>query len=75
MIIYADDEYFFFEGDNWEETKLPAEKTMPKIVDWLKKVWDAGECFKNRSLFILNQKIRTQSCQCDGREHISCTKC
>ena len=37
MIRYADDAYFFFEGDNWEETKVAAEKTMPKIVDWLKK--------------------------------------
>ena len=37
MIRYADDAYFFFEGENWEQTKLAAEKTMPKIVDWLKK--------------------------------------
>ena len=37
MIRYADDAYFFFEGDNWEETKAVAENTMPKIVDWLKK--------------------------------------
>lgn len=37
MIRYADDAYFFFEGEDWEKTKETAEKTMPKIIDWLKK--------------------------------------
>jgi hypothetical protein len=64
IIRYADN------GENWEETKLATEKTMPKIVDWL-KIWCVDECHKNRSLFIWNKKVLTKSFQCNGREHIS----
>ena len=37
LVRYADDANFFFEGDDWEETKETSEKTIPKIIDRLKK--------------------------------------
>ena len=37
MVAYADDMYFIFEADSWEEvTKIAAENTK-KAIDWLKK--------------------------------------
>ena len=39
----------FFEGNNSEQTELASEKTMPKIVDWLKKSGMLGNVSKTET--------------------------
>jgi hypothetical protein len=48
MIRYADNAYFFFEVDDWEQIKCDTEKTMPKLVDWL-KVRNASNAIKTKA--------------------------
>jgi hypothetical protein len=56
MIRYANAAYFFFEEDDWEETKKVAEKTMPKIKDMLKTSVILVNVSKTEA-FLFQQKI------------------
>jgi hypothetical protein len=37
MVAYADDMYFIYEGDSWEQVSATASKQTKKAMDWLRK--------------------------------------
>ncbi len=60
MIRYTDAALFFFEGENWEQTKLAAGKKNAQNSRLVKEIWYVGEYQQNKSLFILNYENLNQ---------------
>ena len=59
---YANDAYYFFKRDNWEQTKLSTAKRMPKIVHWLIKSGMFVNVSKTEACLIETKKSEPKRC-------------